>query len=126
MQFTDLNSLVVFFGSLAGIGALIACLVNIGKTIGFIKDGEAPQYVILLNLLGMLVLFVIGLVKPAFNFQGLDAQAAQVATILMILFGLFWQIYSSKIVHDHILKGAPLIGTSFTLQAKEIQQPKST
>ena len=118
MHFTDLNSLVIFFGSLAGVGAFISCLVNIGKTVGLVKDGQAQTYVVGLNLLGLVVLFVIGIVKPDANIQGLDAQAGTLASLLMVVFGFVWQLISSKLTHDKVLKGTPLIGTSFTIQAE--------
>jgi len=37
---------------------------------------------------------------------------------LMLVFGFLWQNYFSKLAHDKVLKGTPVIGTSFTDQAR--------
>src|SRR5271157_1189204 len=118
MYFTDFNSFVIFFGSLAGVGALITCLVNIGKTVGWIKNGQAQTYVIGFNLAGLVGLFVLGVVKPDVNIQGLDAQAGQIAGILMLVFGFIWQNFASKFIHNQVLSGTPVIGMSYTAQAE--------
>ncbi len=118
MHLTDFNSFIAFFASLAGTGALITCLVNILKTVGLVKDGQAPSYVIGLNLLGLIVLFVVGVIKPDVNIQGLDQDAAQIASILILVFGFVWQLVSSKFTHDKVLKGTPVIGASYTYQAE--------
>ena len=115
MHFTDLNSLVVFFGSLAGVGSFIAVLINIGKTVGLVKEGQAQAYSLGMNLAGLMILFVVGIVKPDVNIQGMDAQMGAVGSVLMIIFSFAWQLYSSKFAHDNILKGTPIIGASFTL-----------
>ena len=93
MHFTDFNSFVIFFGSLAGIAAFITCLINIGKTVGLVKDGQASDYSLGLNLLGMVILFLVGVAKPDVNIQGLDSQAGIIASVLMLVFGYFWQLF---------------------------------
>jgi hypothetical protein len=118
MHFTDFNSFVMFFGSLAGAGALITCIVNICKTVGWVKDGQAPVYVVGFNLVGLVALFVVGVIRPDVNIQGLDTQAGQIAGILMLVFGFIWQNFASKFSHDKVLKGTPVIGASFTYQAE--------
>ncbi|MDR3575347.1 MAG: hypothetical protein P4L50_15915 [Anaerolineaceae bacterium] len=118
MSFTDFPTFAVFFASLAGIGALITCLINILKTIGLVKDGQASTYSVGLNLLGLIVLFVLGVIKPAVNVQGLDQSAGQIANILVLVFGFIWQLVSSRFTHNNVLKGTPLIGTSYTIQAE--------
>jgi hypothetical protein len=101
--------------ALAGAGALIACLINVGKALGWIKDGQAVTWSTGLNALGMIGLLLLQIFKPDVDLVALDGFASQVAQALMILFGLIAQMLSSKGTHI-ALKGVPVIGKSFTLE----------
>ena len=72
----DIGTLVATLAALAGVGALIAVLVNIGKTAGLVKDGQATTYVAGLNLLALIGLFALKVFKPDFDIGGLDTPAA--------------------------------------------------
>lgn len=110
MQLTDL---VLQLGSLVGVGTLITVIVNLLKLTGAVKDGQAANWSTGLNLIGLAVLFVIGIYKPQFDLGQADAVAAQVAQILTLVFGLVVQLWSSKGSHG-LLRGVPLVGKSFT------------
>jgi len=101
--------------ALAGAGALIACLINVGKALGWIKDGQAVTWSTVLNVVGMIGLLLLKLFKPDADLVVIDGFASQVAQALMILVGLVTQMLSSKGTHI-ALKGVPVIGKSFTLE----------
>ena len=110
----DIGTLVATLAALAGVGALIAVLVNIGKTAGLVKDGQATTYVAGLNLLALIGLFALKVFKPDFDIGGLDTQAAQIAQWLATAVALIVQIYGSKWAYG-ALKGVPVVGRANTV-----------
>lgn len=76
------NALLVLFGSLGGVGALVAALVNVGKTVGLVKDGQAPTVSTGLNLVGLVVVFVLGVVAPE-KIAGVSQYAGQFSEVLI-------------------------------------------
>jgi len=109
----DLLSLATQFLSLAGVGLLVAVLINVGKTAGLVKDGTAPTWSLGINLAGLVALFVLKVFAPQVDVSNLDSVAGQVAQILTIAVGLFVQLGGSRLGHE-LVKNIPLIGKSFT------------
>lgn len=109
----EINALVLQLAALAGFGALVAALVNIGKQIGIVKDGQAPTYSTGLNLIGLVVLFALKVFAPEVSVEGLDATAAQVAQLLTVAFGLIVQLGGAQFAHG-LLRGVPVVGKSFS------------
>jgi hypothetical protein len=108
-----MEELVMLFVSLVGVGSLISIVVNILKTKGWVKDGSAPSWVLGLNLVGMVTLFILQTFFPQVDIGSLDQVAGTVAQILALVFGLVLQLGSSKLTHAAV-KGMPLIGKSYT------------
>ncbi len=111
------NEIVVEVLALAGFAALIALLVNVGKLIGFIKDGDAVKWSGGLNLLGILALFVTRLFLPTFDVSGIDQTLLTIATVGSYILGYVLELGISKLTHIAV-KGLPVIGKSYSLQAK--------
>ncbi len=109
----DFNSLVLQFGALAGVAALITALVNIGKVAGLVKDGTAQTWSAALNLLGIGMLLALQVFRPDVDILGLDAQVAQFANVLVVVAGYVVETGLTKLVHN-ILKGVPVAGKSNT------------
>lgn len=109
----DINTLVAQLVALAGVGTLIAVLVNLGKQVGIVKDGQAPIASTALNLAALVGLFLLKVFKPETDPTQLDAVAAQVAQLLTLVFGLFVQLGGAKLGHE-LLKGVPVVGKSFS------------
>lgn len=109
----EINALVLQLAALAGFGGLVAALVNIGKQIGLVQDGQAQIYSTGLNLAGLVALFALKVFAPAVSVEGLDSIAAQVAQFLTVAFGLFVQLGGARFAHD-VLRGVPVIGKSYT------------
>ncbi|MEW6649315.1 MAG: hypothetical protein AB1453_03895 [Chloroflexota bacterium] len=109
----DVNQLLVSFLSLAGVGALISALVNVGKTIGWVKDGQAPVVVTGLNLVGMVALFALRLVRPDFDIGAADDLAQGIAQVLTVVLGFVIQLGSSRLTHAAV-KNVPIVGKSYS------------
>lgn len=118
-----IEMLLGFVVSLGGMGSLIAVLVNIGKTLGWVKDGQAPTVTAGLNLLLMAAVFGLGVFKPEFDWAGLDENAGQLATVLATVFGFVWQMVSSRLAHNAV-KGVPALGKSFSLE-QQVEKAKA-
>lgn len=120
-----MENLVALFGSLVGVGALIAALINVGKVAGWVKDGTAPTWSTGLNLLGLLILFVLGLFKPDVDLVYADQVAGQVANIMLMVTGLVVQLLSSRATHS-ALKGTKVLGASYSLQQSAVMKAQAS
>lgn len=122
LNISNIGDLMGVFGALGGVGALIAALVNVLKTVGVVKDGQAPTVSTGLNLAGMVLLFAVGVIKPDFDLAGADKFAGDLAFVLVTVVGFVWQLIASRLTHEQALKGIGVIGKSFSgdkLQAAE-------
>jgi hypothetical protein len=111
----NLFSLFEQLMALGGVAAAIALIVNVLKTIGVVKNGQAGTWAAGLNLVGLIGLFVAGVVAPEFDIPGLDATIAQVVEILRLIFAFIVQNWISKSTHDVFSSGeVPIVGKSFS------------
>lgn len=101
--------------ALGGFAALIAVVINVLKSVGVIKDGQAGTWAAGMNLAGLIGLFVAGIVAPEFEVAGLDANMAQIAEILSLIFAFILQNWVSKGTHSVFSSGGvPVIGKSYS------------
>lgn len=107
----DLPQLLTSFLALAGFAALTAAVINAGKFIGLIPDGQAPNVSIVLNVVGFAALVILRLFQPDFDVAGTDSVLATIATILTSILALGGQLGFTKIINNGI-KGLPVIGYS--------------
>lgn len=114
--FADL--VIVQWPSLVGIAALITVLVNIGKSVGLVTDGEATRWVAGLNILGMVVLILLKIFQPQWAVLYLDSVAGVIAQVMIILSGFALQLVTSYLTHQSI-RGVPVVGKSFTLDSSK-------
>lgn len=105
------DALLVQFGGLMGVGALIAFLVNIGKAVGLVKDGSAPTWSAGLNLAALALLLVTRTYRPDVDIQAVDQQVMDFVNVGVVVFSYVLQLVSSKGTHKFI-KGVPVIGKS--------------
>lgn len=110
----DLPSLLTQFMALAGVGALVALIVNILKTVGVVKDGDAPTWTTGFNLAGLALLFFLKVFMPQADIGQLDGLAATLAQICVLVLGLVTQLLGSKLAHVSA-RGTWLIGKSYSL-----------
>jgi hypothetical protein len=78
------------FAQLAGIGAAIAAIVNVLKTFGVVGDQTAGRWFAALNLAGIALLVYLKLFRPDIAVEYIDAQAAALAQILLLLLWRSW------------------------------------
>ena len=115
----DFASLVTQLMSLAGLGALIAVIVNILKFFNVIPEDKAMIVVTALNIVGMVALFALKVFLPNQDIGQLDAVAAGIAQVLVVVLGILVQIGASKLMHASV-KGTPVLGHSGSLGMKRI------
>ena len=114
-----LNDLVALFLTLAGVAAFVTFLVNVGKRIGWVSDGNAEMAVKYLNfaafvIVGILFFTVPNSIPVVDNVLGLLAQLGGVLLpILSLLLG--WPVANavSGFTYRHTRK-FPLLGYSHT------------
>ena len=109
----SLQDLVVMLGALAGFGGIVALVVNVGKQVGIVKDGQAPTVSTGLNILLLAGLYALKVFKPDLSVENLDAQAAQIAQIGMMVLAFIVQLKGAQFTHQ-TLRGVPLLGKSFS------------
>lgn len=117
------NDLVIEYGSLMGIAALITVIINVLKWRRVIPDGYAPAISGGLNLVVLIAMYALRIFKPDFIFADLDPIAMEIATVANFILQYFVSIGTSKVAHSGI-KDVPIIGFSYTtLNRKELIGP---
>ena len=104
-----MDALVSATSELVGFGALIAMLVNSGKSFGIVKDGQAKVWVTGLNVLLMLGVYFGGILD--FNVMAVDPAAGTLAELAGVAFALVAQLGGSSLTNV-VLRGAPVVGAS--------------
>lgn len=110
-----LQDLIVQFGTLAGVAALVAALVNVAKTIG-LPDGSAPQLSASLSLAAFIALVGLKIFAPEVDVIALDRVDADYAVVALYILGFIVQMGLPAKIHN-FLSGAdvPLIGKLYSL-----------
>ena len=108
------GDLVTTLKSLTGVAAMIAVLVNMGKSAGLVKDGQAGAWSAALNLLVLVGLLVLQTTSNSSLVPAIDTQAGGLASLLPIVLSYILQIFASRQTHSLVLAGLPLIGQSHT------------
>lgn len=111
------ENLISDWVGLAGVAALIALLINIGKTAGLIKDGQAGTVSAGLNLLGLAGMFALRVFAPDADIPAIDAQLSSFAQVGLVVLTYVSQLLVSKGAHLAV-KGVPVIGKSFDKTGK--------
>ena len=111
-----ITGLIPVFLSLAGVGALIAIVINILKTLNVIKDGDAPKWNLGLGTLGLLALIVLGVFKNVTPEQ-FNTAAGIVATLLVTVLGFVTQFKAAAVTHNVLSNSElPVIGKSRSIE----------
>ena len=100
-----------------GATALGVVLVNIGKAVGLVKDGAAPQASSILSVLFAVTIWILTLAVPNFEIAALDAKLGDFSGIMITLTPVIimvWKYLAPKF-HDAI-KNVGWMGYSFSLQ----------
>ena len=92
MDLTIVLGILVQFAQLAGVAALLAAVVNVFKYFGVVKDGTAGSWYAAFSLIVMALLVYFHYFIPTIGIEFLDAQAATLAKILLIVLGYIMQL----------------------------------
>jgi hypothetical protein len=112
-----LLELVQQLGLMAGVAGVIAALVNVGKVVKIVKDGQAANWATGLNLIALGVLFYLKVFRPELGAEFLgvvDQNAGVVAQIITLVLGLVVQLRSSTWTHQTLLANVHVLGKSFS------------
>lgn len=113
------EELIVQFGTLAGVAALIAALVNVAKTFG-LPDGKAPQVSAVLSLLAFIALAGLKIFAPEISVEGLDEKAADFAVLVLYVLGVVVQMGLPAYIHKFLAEASvPVLGKSFTREGMD-------
>lgn len=109
--------ILIQVGGLVGVAAAIAAIINAGKTVGLIKDGDSGAWSALLNLIALAVLVSLKLYRPDISLEEVDVQVGAFAQIIGLLLSFIVQIKFSKLAHEELSDaGVPVVGKSFSLE----------
>lgn len=111
----DFNDLFPLFASLVGFPALVAAVVNVAKSRGWISDGAAPSVVGWLTLAGFVAVGVAYFTGNVPAISQIDAQLGSLATFLLTLAAFVGNLGLAKVYHAG-LRGTPFIGKSHSLK----------
>lgn len=110
---TVLNILIQI-GGLIGVAAAIAALINVGKTFGLVKDGDAGAWSAALNLVALAVLVALKLYRPDIDLEKVDVQVGAFAQVIGLLLSYIVQIKAAKQVHLELSSAhVPVVGKSY-------------
>jgi hypothetical protein len=108
------EDLILQFGTLAGVAALVASLVSIAKSFG-LPDGSAPKLSAGLSLVAFLALVALKFFAPDVDVAELDAQAADLAVAALYVLGFVVQIgLPAKFYEMFKSAGVPVLGKSLS------------
>lgn len=104
---------ILTIATLAGIQAFITMLVNLGKFLGIVKDGDAAKFNTALQTIVLAVLLIIGFFIPI-DVPLVDVYAKQLADLGMSLMAIVPILMSlTPLFHDKALSGRlPILGFS--------------
>lgn len=116
----DILQVVIMFASLGGVGALVAAIVNVLKTLKIVPDGAAGRVAAGLNLLALITLVTLTIVFPDLKIGVIDTQAGIIATVFMTIAGYVVQIFASDQTHLLLANARiPVVGKSFSTEAED-------
>ena len=87
-----LKFVFAFVASSVGVAALLAVVVNLLKTAGLVKSDQAPMYIKVLSFVIAIVLFVVKVTAPEFDFAAFDVAARALASNILIALPFFMYI----------------------------------
>lgn len=103
------ENVFAILAGLAGLGGLISMLVNVGKALGWIKDGQGGTWFEVLNFIAFVVVGVLYFVEVEVDWSTVDSFLEITASVI----GLVLQIGFGKLTYKTV-KGGPLIGFSYS------------
>lgn len=113
----DINELFPLFASLIGLPAFVAALVNTLKYFKVLADGQAPQVVLWMNVVGFVGVAVAYFTGYVEILTKIDAQLGSFALFMISFVSFVGELGLAKL-YNVGLRGTPVIGKSFEQEAK--------
>lgn len=107
--------LAASIATLIGVATFIAAALNFAKSRGWLPDGQAPKWTLILNLFFFVVIAIVQLAGFGNYVPIIDKAAGIVAQILALLTVAGTQLFLTRAVHVHALRGLPGIGFSHSI-----------
>lgn len=111
---TPLDVVLLIVEGLVGTFALIALVINVLKWAGVIHDGISGKLSAIANLIVVISVAVVFKLYPQFDFVSFDAQVAEFARVVGIVFAYLIQLVGTKAVHRAMSRGLHLQAFTFT------------
>jgi len=108
------ESIVAIIASMAGLGALISMLVNVGKALGWIKDGDGDKAFKVISLVGFIAVAVVTIFFEAFDQWG---EVDAILQLVSVVIGFVLQIWAGQKTYE-VTRGTPIIGFSHSYNAE--------
>lgn len=110
----DFDQVLAIATGLIGVPFFIQFVINVLKTTGVVKDGDAGRWSAALNLL-LLGLIVYALkAYPQFDFASADKQIEEFTRFASLCFVYIIQVVSTKSWHNALTRGLGIKSFSFT------------
>lgn len=102
--------------TLTGFALLWAAVSNAGKFLipQLFPDGSAPSWSLAFQIVTLIILVTLQLSGNANLVPLVDKQAGAIANVITSILSLAYMLYGSRIGHENIFAGLPLIGTSYS------------
>jgi hypothetical protein len=110
------QELIVQFGTLAGVAALIAALVNVSKVFG-LPDGDAPKVSAGLSLAAFIALVALKVFRPDVDVLALDKFSADAAVAVLYVLGFLVALGLPAKFHGFLAQARiPVLGKSYSVE----------
>jgi len=115
----DALQIVSIVLALGGFGACVSALVDLGKVLGVVKDGDSATWTTGFDLLGMVALYIAGAFRYSFDLAAFDTKFMLLAGVLVFVGKLVVALGGSKIFYAFV-RGTKLIGKSFSYDKRAV------
>lgn len=116
-----LLEVIIEFLKLGGVAAVMSVLVNLGKSVGIVKEGKVDYWVAGMQVIGVGVAAYFGFTKPDLVAEWLkvaDEEAQKIATVIGYILSVIVAIKQSGFEYKNFLRGLPVVGKSFSIPNK--------
>lgn len=96
----DLNTLLTTFAGFIGIASFLSVVINVGKRLEWIKDGDAGKASAIGNLVFFVAFVLAKLFVPQFDFIGFDGVLEGLASIGIGVLAFITQLKTSNFTYN--------------------------
>ncbi len=105
----QLQTILDIVAGLVGFPALLAALINVAKSMGWLPDGAAPKVNLIAHIAAYVGVGVAVFLGKVDILPGLDAQLSAAANVLLAVLAFLTSLGVTPKAHEW-LKGLPVVG----------------